>query len=172
MRSLKITTIVLAFGFAAGVGCGSDSGGKTDGPVIGGGTGGAGGAAKLDGGGAGGAVGTGGATVPVATGGVVGTGGSVGLDGPLATGGAGGSHDGGALDVAIGDGGNDTPLGIIDGSSSEAGTAGEAAVVPNICTGLTAAACDLAVRNAVVDNTVVAQDVPVTNPPAYSVCSQ
>jgi len=168
MNSLKITTIVLAVGFAAGIGCGSDTGGKTDAPVIGGGTG---GAVRMDGGGAGGAIGTGGVT---GAGGVPGSGGAMVPDAPLATGGTGGGHDGGAVDVGVGlDGGApDTPLVGIDGGSSEAGTAGEAAPATNICTGLSAAACDQAIRNAATDNTVVAQDVPVISTTAYPACSQ
>jgi hypothetical protein len=44
--------------------------------------------------------------------------------------------------------------------------------VNNICTGLTPAACDLAIRTAAVDSTVTAQAVNDTTTPAYSVCSQ
>jgi hypothetical protein len=103
----------------------------------------------------------------VATGGVVGSGGATNLDAPLATGGAGGKLDGGVVDG----GSPDVPLGS-DGSSSEAGTAGEAAPATNICTGLSATACDQAIRNAATDNTVVAQDVPVISTTAYPACSQ
>ena len=124
MKTLTIATIVLAVGFAAGIGCGSDTGGKTDAPVIGGGTG---GAVRMDGGGAGGAIGTGGVT---GAGGVPGSGGAMVPDAPLATGGTGGGHDGGAVDVGVGlDGGApDTPLVGIDGGSSEAGTVPQCAM--------------------------------------------
>jgi hypothetical protein len=59
---------------------------------------------------------------------------------------------------------------IVDGGVSEAG--GEVATAPNICTGLSATACDLAVRNAPVDNTVSAQDVPLISATSYPACSQ
>jgi hypothetical protein len=164
MNTLKLTTIVLAVGFAAAIGCGSDSGdGKTDAPVINNGTGGA----RTDGGlggttGAGGMTGAGGT---IATGGITGAGGSA-LDAPSATGGAGGSRDGGGIDSAP----IDAPA--IDAPASEAGTAGETAPATNLCTGLSATACDQAVRNAPVDNTVVAQDVPLISATSYPACSQ
>jgi hypothetical protein len=167
MNTFKITTILLAVGFAAGMGCGSDSGGgKSDAPVIGGGTG---GAAHLDAGGMGGAPGAGGAP---GSGGMVGTGG-VPMDAPLASGGTSGNLDGGGLDVsmAMDSATMDAPMTALDGARSEAG-GGEAAPPTNICTGLSAAACDLAIRNAATDNTVVAQDVPVISATAYPACSQ
>ena len=174
MKTLKISTIVLAVGFATGIGCGSDTGNKTDAPVIGGGTG---GAVNADANGAGGALGTGGMTGVggiVSTGGVPGSGGVVGLDAPLATGGTGGGLDGGPLDVSIGvDGGSpDTPLVAEAGGGGEAGTASEAAQATNICTGLSASACDQAIRNAPTENTVVAQDVPVISTTSYPACNQ
>jgi hypothetical protein len=93
-------------------------------------------------------------------------GGAVAIDAPAATGGTVG-YDGGGVDGALAD----APIVTVDGgSSSEAG--GEAAPVTNICTGLTAAACDLAIRNAPVDNAVVAQDVPLISNTAYPACSQ
>jgi hypothetical protein len=170
MNSFKFATIVLAVGFAFGQGCGSDSGNSPDAPVIGGGTG---GAVHPDVGGVGGALGTGGAIgvdAVTGAGGVTGTGGAIGIDAPLATGGTGGAKvDGGGVDASI----LDAPISGLDGSSiSEAGGAGEAGVVTNICTGLSASACDQAIRNAPVDNTVNAQTVPNTNPPAFSACSQ
>ena len=166
MKTLTTSTIVLAIGFATVIGCGSDSGGKSDAPVIGGGTG---GSARADANGAGGALGTGGA---VGTGGVLGTGGAPTPDAPLATGGSSGGHDGGVLDgnPGVDSAASDSPLVIIDGGVSEAG--GEVATTPNICTGLSATACDLAIRNAATDNTVVAQDVPVISATSYPACSQ
>jgi hypothetical protein len=161
MNAFKITTMVLALGIAAGIGCGSDSGGKTDAPVIVAGTG---GSTRADAGGLGGSVGTGGATGALGTGGAMGSGGGGGLDAPLATGGNGGSLDGGPAP--------DAPLTGVDGNTAEAGTAAETAPVINMCTGLTAAACDQAIRNAPVDNTVVAQDVPVISNTSYPACSQ
>jgi len=162
MKSFKFATIVLALGFAFGIGCGSDSGTSPDAPVIiGGGTG---GAAHFDDGGLGGAGGS--LDTAAGSGGVIGTGGSVGFDAPIASGGTGGTgFDGGGVDSGIAD----APLGGADGGGgSEAGTVGEAGVVTNICTGLSPAACDQAIRNAAVDNTVNAQTVPNTNPPAYA----
>lgn len=156
MNSFKIATIVLALGFAAGIGCG-DSGTKTpDAPVIGGGTG--------------GVIGTGGSMGLDA-----GAGGTVGVDAPIATGGAGGgSHDGGGAGGSAVDGNVvDAPM-AIDGVVGPVvdGAGGEVASAVNICTGLTPAACDLAIRQAPVDPTVLAQDPPATNPPDYLVCSQ
>ena len=178
MNSFKFATIVLAVGFAFGQGCGSDSGNSPDAPVIGGGTG---GAVHPDAGGVGGALGTGGAVgaggaigvdAVTGAGGVTGTGGSSGIDAPLATGGTGGAKvDGGGVDASIAD----APIGgaILEaGAGGETGSAGEAGVTTNQCTGLTAAACDQLIRNAPVDNTVNAQTVPNTNPPAFSACNQ
>jgi hypothetical protein len=161
-------------GFGFGLGCGSDSGGNApDAPVIGGGTGGA--TARLDGGvvGAGGAVGD---DAMTGAGGVTGAGGSVGVDASMATGGAGGAMvDGGTVDANIADapmGGADSGTGSEAGAVGEAGSAGEAGVVTNICTGLSAAACDQAIRTASVDTTVVTPSIPNTSPPAFSACSQ
>jgi hypothetical protein len=143
MKSLKIAIILVTGAFATAIGCGSDSNNNTDAPVITG----TGGSTHLDAG-LGGTSGAGGS----------GAGGSI--DASISTGGTTG-FDGGHLDVAMG----------VDVAVSEAG--GEAGTATNICTGLTAAACDLAIRNAAVDSTVTAQTVPTTNPPpAYSVCSQ
>ena len=107
--------------------------------------------------------GTGGSHLDAGLGGTSGAGGSGtggSIDASISTGGTTGM-DGGRLDVAMG----------VDVSVSEAG--GEAGTATNICTGMNAAACDLAIRNAAVDSTVTAQTVPTTNPPpAYSVCSQ
>ncbi len=173
MNSLKVTTIVLALGFAAGIGCGSDSGKSPDAPVIGPGTG--------------GAVGTGGTVgMDAGMGGVAGTtgaggaGGVIGMDGgggspdvPMATGGAGGSLDGG------GAGGTTThDASIIDAPMHDVGPAVDSSVgetgptATNICTGLTVDQCNLAIINGPVAATVVAQAPPVTNPPDYATCSQ
>jgi hypothetical protein len=144
MKSLKIAIILVTGAFATAIGCGSDSNNNTDAPVISG----TGGSTHLDAG-LGGTSGAGGS----------GAGGSTIVDASISTGGTTGF-----------DGGADKPMGV-DVAVSEAG--GEAGTATNICTGLTAAACDLAIRNAAVDSTVTAQTVPTTNPPpAYSVCSQ
>ena len=182
MKTFKLLAIVLGLGFAAGVGCGSDSGssGKNDAAVLPG----AGGAVVPDASGAGGAVGTGGVLGPdaaIGTGGVVGAdaaigaGGTSGPDAPLATGGSSGGLDGSAVDSSAthdvaqtcGTGGSVDGGTAVDSLATEAGQP-----VANICTGLSASACDVTIRTAAVDPTVVAQDVPNTNPPAYSTCSQ
>jgi hypothetical protein len=171
MNALKISTIVLALGFAAGMGCGSDSGTtKTDAPVITPGTGG-----TVSTGGVLGTGGIAGAGGIVGAGGIMGTGGSIPVDAPIATGGSGGSLDAGGQGGAAGmDGGApDLPITPVDvGGGGEAGTEGEAAPPTNICTGLSAAACDEAIRNASVESTVVAQDVPVISATTYPACAQ
>ncbi len=142
MTSIKLLAIVLAAGFATGIGCGSDSGGNpVDAPVISG----MGGAVRQDAG----AGGTGGATVP---------------DAPISTGGTTSGIDGSV--------GIDAPQATEAGNQSFDSSVGEAASAVTICTGLTAAACDLTIRNAAVDPSVTAQDVSNTNPPAYQTCSQ
>jgi hypothetical protein len=165
MSSFKIATIVLALGFAAGIGCGSDGGTKTPDTAIIGGTGGVpatGGSVGLDAG-VGGAVGAGGA------------GGSVGVDASIATGGAGGgSHDGGGAGGSSVDGNIvDAPITIdsVVGPGLD-GSGGEVASVVTICTGLTPDQCNSTIINAAVDSTVTVQDPPITNPPDYLVCSQ
>ena len=91
----------------------------------------------------------------------------------MATGGAGGSLDGGGA-------GGTTPR-RVDHRRADcpmaAGTAvdssvGEVGVASNLCTGLSVDQCNLAIINAPVAATVLAQDPPVTNPPAYATCSQ
>lgn len=142
MNAMKIGMVALAIGFAAGMGCGSDSGSKTDAQVISG---------NLDGG----------STHLDASG----AGGTGAIDAPIGTGGTGGS----AIDASH----IDSSISSIDSNSVTEAGGGEAGTTTNICTGLSAADCDLAIRNATVDTTVVAQDVPTTNTvPAYSVCSQ
>ena len=165
MKSLKFASIALALGFAIQLGCGSDSGTThNDGATLGG-TGGM--MTGLDAGTGGTPVdapivtGTGGSIdAPVMTGG---TGGTVPMDAGMGgmmydaamTGGAGGSMDGG-------------PAIIMDGG----GEAGPTPVV-DICTGLTQAACHLAVINAPVDPGVLVQDLSaVPTPPSYLTCSQ
>ncbi len=91
----------------------------------------------------------------------------------MATGGAGGSLDGG------GAGGTTTiDASIIDAPTHDGGgtsldsSVGEVGVASNLCTGLSVDQCNLAIINAPVAATVLAQDPPVTNPPAYATCSQ
>jgi|GEM_PF-4178341 len=167
MKSLKITTtIVLAAGFAVGIGCGSDSGNKPDTAIITTGTGGA--VVGVDAG-VGGAMGTGGI---MGMGGMMGTGGAMVIDASGA-GGAGGSIDANIPDLPVVtmDGGPaDVPM-----SGPEVGMdtgGGEVAAATNICTGLTPDQCDVAIRNAAVAPTVVAQDVPVLSATTYPACAQ
>jgi len=162
MNFMKIATVVLGLAFAGVVGCGSDggNGGGTGGTIIGG-TGGAGGSVGMDATpGIGGSPGTGGAVSVDAAGGA---GGSVSLDG----GGAGGSV---TLDANV----TDASM-VVDGVGSISdGGGSETGAVSNICTGLSAAACDLLIRNpdpATLPATISDQDVPGPTPPAYSVCS-
>lgn len=147
MKSLKIAIILVALAFATAIGCGSDNGSNPDAPVITG----TGGTTRLDAG-LGGASGSGGSTVVDAP---ISTGGTPGVDaGPV-------KMDGASIDVPMG----------VDAVVAEAG-GGEAGPATNVCTGLSATACDQAIRNAAVDNTVTAQEVTGTTPPSYSVCSQ
>jgi hypothetical protein len=154
MKSLKFVSIALALGFSIQLGCGSDNGTKTtDGPPI------------INGG-------TGGTFGPEA--GMTSTGGS-GIDATIATGGTGGSvhMDGGGVDSAM----SDAPMGGAGGSAVDSGPS-EAGSVIDICAGLTAQDCQtkkLAIHTAIItaeDPTVMAQDVPNTNPPDYRICSQ
>lgn len=109
--------------------------------------------------------GTGGATIGGGTGGA-GAGGAVAMDAPGAGGSmsdGGGKLDANTPDVALGE------VSMVDsGASPIDATESEAGVATNLCTGLTATACDLAIRNA--DTTSTAQTVPVTNPPDYLTC--
>jgi hypothetical protein len=162
MNTLKTFTILLAVGFAVGAGCGDDSTGKSpDAPVITSN----GGNKGTDAGGMGGSGGSDAALQP---------------DSPSGTGGAGGVDAPSGGDAPVGgatgqvDAGPDTRT--VDAAAGEAsvpldGAGGEAAQATTICTGLSAAACDQAIRNAPVDPSVTAQDVPNTNPPAYETCS-
>lgn len=143
MNAIKISTLVLGMAMASAMGCGSStSNGGTGGATIGGGTGGAGGLAVADA--------------------ASGAGGAVAMDAPGAGGSAmdgGGRLDGNTPDVAMGD----VPIiSPIDATVGEGG-------VTTLCTGLTPAACDVALRNA--DTTSFAQTVLVTNPvPDYLTC--
>jgi hypothetical protein len=161
MKSLKFVSIALALGFAIQLGCGSDDGGsKPDGAILGG-TGGAGGMYGPEAG-----VSTGGTMMDAP---MTGTGGMM-MDAAM-TGGAGGSMDGGMVyDAPMG---MDMPMGV-DGGMTTMDGGGEAGTPPanNICTGLSAKDCHMAIINAAVEATVLAQDPPVTNPPNYLVCSQ
>ena len=146
MNAIKISTLILGLALTSAIGCGSDNtSGGTGGAVIIGGTGGAGGSALADA-----SSGAGGATGQDASG----TGDSM-------------TVDGGKLDAGMADVATDAPLdsgpSTVDSAGSESGSS------TNICTGLTAAACDLAIRNA--DTTSFAQDVAVTTPPPdYLTC--
>ncbi len=178
MNSFKITTIVLALGFAAGIGCGSDSGTKTDGPVITG-TGGHLGPDALGAGGTAGTVGPdaamggAGGTAGVGVDAAGGAGGSMPVDGPMATGGVGGAglDGGGAGGTVIDASPADAPMPTDTVVTPVDGLGGEVAAPTNLCTGLTVDQCNLAIINAPVDSTVLAQTPPATNPPDYAVCS-
>lgn len=155
MNSIKLGALVLTLGFAAGIGCGSDDGSSVDAPTIGS----TGGSTTRHDAAAGGAGGAGGTTTA--------------YDGPIATGGSGGGPDA-AIDNSI----NSSIDSSVVLDAGEAGRqvvdslTGEVNTVTDICAGLNAAACDSLIRNAQVDPTVVAQDVPNTNPPAYTTCNQ
>lgn len=151
MKSLEFMAAFLAIGLAAEIGCGSNTTSHDDAAVLGS----AGGTTSASTGGTGGAAGSVGIDA--------GVGGAVGGDASIATGGAGGALDGGAGGQVAFDG----PVAALPD-----GPAGETGPVVDICSGLSATDCDLRIRNAAVDPTVTAQDVPVTNPPAYLVCSQ
>ena len=143
MRLLKISTIALAMALTGWVACGNDNGdGKKDAQQI------------------------------------LGTGGTVSPDGPVGTGGSGGSLDAGQVadsalsdvplssDVsAIGQDGEKSldTVGIDTPSSLDGGV--------NICTGLSAADCHLAIIGATTDLSVSALD-PGPNPAVpYPTCS-
>jgi hypothetical protein len=163
MKSLKFASIALALGFAIQLGCGSDSGTTTsDGATIGG-TGGMYGPEA--------GVSTGGTMPMDAAMGTGGMGGSV--DAPM-TGGAGGSMDGGMggmmVDAAMP---MDGPMVTMDSGTTMMDGGGEAGVpATNICTGLTAAACHLAIITAPVETGILEQEPPAGTPPNYLVCSQ
>lgn len=145
MKSLKIAIILVAGALAPAIGCGDDSNNSPDAPII---------------------TGTGGTTRMDAGLGGAGGGGSGGTaDAPIATGGTGGT-----IDAATHDDSRVMDAPMPDSVTMDVG--GEAGVTTNICAGMTAAACDLLIRNAATGATVTALDVPNTNPPAYSVCSQ
>ncbi len=174
MKSLKIVTIALAFVFAAAVGCSDNSSSPGDAAIIGG-TGGT--AGHLD---AGTMPGTGGMTktdASIGTGGMGGgidampplTGGSGGGIDAMGTGGMGGSVDAGPITPV--DGSMPGTGGTVDAGSPPPVDAG-APPATNICTGLTPAACDIAIRTAAVSATTTEQTPPATNPPAYATCSQ
>jgi hypothetical protein len=143
MKLFKISTIALALALTGWVACSSSNNNTPDVPQI---------------------PGTGGTTTP---------------DGPMGTGGAGGSLDAGtipdsALDVPLP---TDAVVKPIDSSGGQ-----DAGVVPidtppavdagpNICSGLTPAACHPAIINAVTDPSVSALD-PGPNPPVpYPTCA-
>jgi hypothetical protein len=182
MKSLKIASIALALAFAVGMGCGDDSTtSNPDAPVITG----TGGTMGPDAG----IPGTGGMMTPdapLATGGTMTPDAPLGAGGMMAPDGAAVGTGGMAVDGPMGAGGMvqiDATMGTggmgggIDASMPGTGGSvsmdggGEVGVATNICTGLSAAACDQAIRNAPVPDTTSAQTPPATNPPAYSACS-
>jgi hypothetical protein len=159
MKLFKLSTLALALALTGWVACSSSSNNNTDVPNIGGtgGTAGSGGAAGM-----GGAAGIGGAG---GMGGVAGIGGAGGVGGAVADAGVpdapiSGSPDGGIDAPAV-----DAPMATSDAASGEAG------MVIDICTGLTAAQCHLAVINASVDTTVSALDPGADPPILYPTCS-
>ena len=108
------------------------------------------------------------------TGGVSGTGGRTGsgpdasVNRPEISGGNSGPDASGADGSPATDGASGAGGGTGSGGAPDSGGASGAL---DICTGLTAAECDLAIRNSPSESDEVAQDVSSTNPPSYLVCS-
>jgi hypothetical protein len=141
MKLFKLSTLALALALTGWVACSSSSNNNPDVANIGG-MGGAGGMAGM--GGMGGAGGAGGTVADASV-----------PDAPISN-----SPDGGIDAPAA-----DAPVAISDANSGEAGT------VIDICTGLTAAQCHLAIINAPVDSTVSALDPGADPPVLYPACS-
>jgi len=152
MKLFKLSTLALALALTGWVACSSSSNNNTDVPNIGG-TGGMAGA-----GGMGGAAGIGGAG---------GMGGAAGMGGAVA--------DASVPDAPISsspDAGIDAPAADAPVATSDA-AAGETGTVPDICAGLTAAQCHLAIINAVepAASPVTPLDPGADPPVLYPTCS-
>lgn len=142
MKLFKLSTLALALTLTGWVAC-SSSNNNTDAVSNIGGAGGMGGAAGIGGaGGMGGAAGMGGAVADASL-----------PDAPIY-----GSPDAG-IDAPT----PDASIPTSDAASGETGT--------DICTGLTAAQCHLAIINAPVDSTVSALDPGADPPVLYPTCS-
>jgi hypothetical protein len=168
MNLFKLSTVGLALVLTGWAACGDSSNSNPDVGHIG--SGGAGGTVSSGGAtGAGGVVGSGGATE---TGGVTGSGGVTAVGGSTGMGGATGAVPDAGVDAPIS--GPDVPSDVpADADAGDSGSDGGEAgsVVLDICAGLTATQCHLAIINATVDPTVSALD-PGANPPIpYPTCS-
>jgi len=168
MNLFKISTVGLALVLMGWAACGSSSQSNPDVGHLG--SGGAGGTVSSGGAtGAGGAMGSGGATD---TGGVTGSGGVTAVGGSTGMGGATGTVPDAGVDAPIP--GPDVPADVAaDADAGDGGSDGEVGSVtpPDICTGLTATQCHLAIIGATADPTVSALD-PGPNPPVlYPTCS-
>jgi len=156
MNLFKISTVGLALVLMGWAACGSSSQSNPD-------------VGHLGSGGAGGTVSSGGAT---GAGGAMGSGGVTAVGGSTAMGGATGTVPDAGVDAPIP--GPDVPADVAaDADAGDGGSDGEVGSVtpPDICTGLTATQCHLAIIGATADPTVSALD-PGPNPPVlYPTCS-
>ena len=168
MNLFKVSTVGLAVVLTGWAACSDSSNSNPDVGHIG--SGGAGGTVSSGGAtGAGGAIGSGGVTGAA---GITGAGGMTGAGGSTGMGGATGTVPDAGVDAPIPV--PDVPADIAaDADAGDGGSDGEAGSVPppDICTGLTATQCHLAIIGATADPSVSALDPGADPPVLYPTCS-